>query len=394
MNKIKRFSGLFLLVSVVAFLSVVFADFATNAFALEVYKEGDKFVEVNGLIQVQYHYTDPDGSPASDKIFLRRLNPGIEASLFKDWKGELELNIGEANGDNEVEVEEAVVEYSGFNNVELAFGNDYFVFSRELRTPYTKQQLVERTFVGNHHYGTPEEVLGFFVNGSVSGERITYRASVAAADIEPDSSQVAFESPVNPDDAFNQGWIVGGRVDFHPFGFLPFAQGDFNRRMKTSVGVAVFRWFNDNDNNPNTTSGSDISSGATPDVDTINGVEVDAALRFRGISIDTEYNFFDVQLQDSSVTGGLFRNGSTDLENFSIEGGYMVIPKRLEVVGGFQWQDADNYNDAWTRYSVGVNYFFKEHDIKVQATYRIGQDIDGTSGNDQDEFFAQTQFVF
>ncbi len=384
----------FLAALLFVFSILILTSFPKGASGFTIYEEGDRFIEVNGLIQIQYHYTDPDGSNSTDEFFLRRLSPGIEAGIAKDWKGEIEFNIGEASGNNEVEVEEAVIEYSGFKDIEIALGNDYFVFSRELLTSYKEQELIERTFVGDHHYGTPEEVVGLFVKGELPEQKITFRASVAAADIEPDNDKLVFESPANKEDGFNQGWLFGARIDYHPFGILDFSQGDFDREMKATVSLAAFRWANDDDNNTNTTSGSDTSGGATPDVDTINGFEISGAFRYMGASVDVEYNLFNADLIDSSVTSGLFKNGSTDLENFAIEGGYMIIPSKLEIVAGYQWQDADNYATSWTRTSVGLNYFFKKHDLKAQMTYRIGSDLDGVNGNDQDEFFAQVQYVF
>jgi len=70
------------------------------------------------------------------------------------------------------------------------------------------------------------------------------------------------------------------------------------------------------------------------------------------------------------------------------------VPGKLELVLGYESQDADGYADAWTRKSVGLNYFFKKHDIKVQASYRMNEDKDGASGNDLDELFIQAQYVF
>ena len=42
--------------------------------------------------------------------------------------------------------------------------------------------------------------------------------------------------------------MVGGRIDFHPFGKLKMKQGDFKRELKASIGVGAFTWQNDGDN--------------------------------------------------------------------------------------------------------------------------------------------------
>lgn len=70
------------------------------------------------------------------------------------------------------------------------------------------------------------------------------------------------------------------------------------------------------------------------------------------------------------------------------------MPAKLELVAGYESLDADNYADVWTRTSFGANYFFEKQDIKLQATYRIGENLDGVKGKDKNELFIQTQYVF
>jgi len=73
-----------------------------------------------------------------------------------------------------------------------------------------------------------------------------------------------------------------------------------------------------------------------------------------------------------------------------------MLPNNMfEIVAGYQVQDADNYEEEWTRTSFGANYFVtRNHDIKLQATYRIGENLDGIEDNDADEIFVQAQYVF
>ncbi|MFN2366129.1 MAG: hypothetical protein ABR523_06670 [Desulfurivibrionaceae bacterium] len=42
----------------------------------------------------------------------------------------------------------------------------------------------------------------------------------------------------------------------------------------------------------------------------------------------------------------------------------------------------------------GVNWFVNKHDIEVQLTYRMGENLKGVIDNDEDELFVQTQYVF
>jgi hypothetical protein len=352
------------------------------------YKDGDKYLKVGGRIQLQYYQSKPDGGETTDDLFFRRLRPFIEGSLHKDWKGKIQFDLGKADGENEVAIKDAYFQYKGWEGMKLSIGNANFPFSREFLTSSKKQQLVERTFVGDHNYGTPDRNTGLHLTGNSGSKKITYGASATVASIDPDNKKLDFDTPVNRNDDFNDGFMVGGRVDWHPFGYLKFSQGDFKRETKATIGVAAFTWSNDEDNNTNT-------PGCTSkcDVDSVTGIEISGAFRAAGFSIDAQYNSFDAETTEAGINDGIYTNGDTTLTNASIEGGYM-FGQTIELVAGYQTQDADGYATAWNRTSVGANWFLKKHDIKFQLSYRMGENLDGVENNDEDEMFLQGQYVF
>ncbi len=388
-----RFVKVFFAVLAIAIIANIYIPQAADAAGITVYKKDDKFVKLGGRIQLQYHYKDPDSGDSSDKVFFRRFRPYIEGSLYKDWMGKFQWDMGKAKGDNEIAIKDAYMQYKGFHNLKVSIGNKNFPFSREFLTSSKKQQLVERTFVGDHNYGTPDRNVGVHITGHNNDKKLTYGFSVASASIDPGAGKLDFDTPVNRDKDFNEGWIVGGRLDYHPFGNLKFSQGDFKRKTKATIGIAAFTWNNDSDNNTRTTDGiaDDISK---PDVDKVTGFELSGAFRSSGLSVDAEYNLFKADTVDANVTDGIYKNGSTDLKNYSIEGGYMIVPDKLEIVAAYQAQDADNYADVWTRTSVGTNWFIQKHDIKMQLTYRMGKNLKGVSNDDENELFLQAQYVF
>jgi hypothetical protein len=346
------------------------------------FSDGDKFLEVGARIQLQYKVDDPAAGARTDDIFFRRLRVRVAGSMHKDWKGQVEWDMGKASGDNEVSVKETWMQYSGWTNMTLKIGNSSFPFSREFMTPYTRQQLVERTFVGDLNYGTPDKNVGLHLRGQNGDKKITYRASASIGSVQSDSAKLRFNTPVNDLTDYADGYMIGGRVDYHPLGFVKFMQGDFSGKTRFTIGAAAYAWNNDGDLVVN-----------AEDVDSITALEISGAFRSHGFSIDAQYNNFDSELVDVTQTDGLYRNGKTTLNNAAIEGGYM-FDNKIELVAGYQSQDADNYASSWNRTSVGANWFIKGNDIKVQLTYRMGENLDGVSGKDKDEIFLQTQFDF
>jgi hypothetical protein len=351
------------------------------------YKDGDDYLKVGGRIQLQYHQVQPDGGDTTDEIFFRRLRPYIEGSTHKDWKAKIQWDMGKAEGENEIAVKDAYFQYKGMSNAKLTIGNANFPFSREFLTSSKYQQLVERTFVGDHNYGTPDRNVGIHMTGNTESKKVTWGASGTIASIDPDNKKLDFDTPVNRNDDFNDGFMIGGRVDFHPFGKLKFSQGDFSGKTKATIGVAAFSWGNDGDNN------TYAPGDSKADVDSATGVEVSGAFRSSGFSVDAQYNTFDADTVLAGITDGIYKNGTTTLTNAAIEGGYM-INNTIEIVAGYQTQDADGYATAWNRTSVGANWFINKHDTKVQLTYRMGENLNGVENADEDEVFLQTQFVF
>ena len=78
----------------------------------------------------------------------------------------------------------------------------------------------------------------------------------------------------------------------------------------------------------------------------------------------------------------------------SIVGGYLFPKNFFEVVLAWQSQDADNYEDEFTRTSLGFNWYLNKHNLKFQVSYMTTENFIGVRGQDQDVIFASTQFKF
>ncbi|MCH9650464.1 MAG: OprO/OprP family phosphate-selective porin [Deltaproteobacteria bacterium] len=359
---------------------------------IKVYEKEGKYVEIGGRLQLQYHRVDPDGGDSTDEIFFRRLRPYIAGSASKNWVGKFQFDIGKASGSNEVAVKDAYLQYRGFEGVKLTLGNQKPPFSREFLTSSKRQQLIERSFTGDHNFGSPDRMIGLRVDGANESRKLTWAASFGSAAFDPDAKKMDFDSPANNDSDFNEGWLAAGRIDFHPLGKMKFDQGSFDSDTKFTLSLGAFSWSNDDDNNTFTSGGVSRSSSKA-DLDRATGFELSGGFRSGGLSLDGEYQLIEGDTVDGSFTGGLYRSGTTELDIFALEGGY-IFNNRFEVVAGFDGLDADNYPDAWTRTSFGVNYFWNKHKVKGQLSYRIGENLGGVEGADANEAFLQFQFVF
>ncbi len=357
------------------------------------YKDGEKYIKIGGRIQLQYHQASPkDGATTSD-LFFRRLRPYIEGSLHKNWKAKIQWDMGKAEGENELALKDAYFAYKGMKNMSVIIGNYSFPFSREFLTSSKYQQFVERTFSGDHNYGTPDRQMGIHLKGKAAGKKISWGASLVRGAIDPDNKKLDLDTVANKNADFNEGFMAGARIDWHPLGYMKMSQGDFKRKNKLTIGVAAYGWSNNNENNTYTDSAGNATSASKADIKDVTAYEVSAAYRGMGLSLDAEYNTFTSNTVVNGYNGGIYTNGSTKLTNAEIKGGYMFA-KAVEIVAGYQTQNADGYETRWNRTSVGVNWFLHKHDIKFQLTYRMGKNLKGVRDSDENETFLQGQYVF
>jgi len=372
-------------ITTLASLLIVGGTLTTQAGGVKYKNDEGHWIKVGGRMQLQYHAVDPKEGETTDELLFRRFRPYIAGSIHEDWEGKFQWDFGKS----EVGLKDAYWSYIGMDDVTISFGNVCFPFSREFLTSSKKSQTVERTFVGDHNYGTPDRQAGIHAVGKHLDKTITWGASFVGGAIDTDNKKLDFDSSfsLQKDDDWNEGPMVGGRVDYHPFGYQKFEQGDFKGDRKLTVGTAAFIWSNDND-----TLEPGRSEGTKSDVDSVTALELSGAFRQSGFSVDAEFNWFDSELKEKEISNGLYKDGKTTLTQWALEGGYMVRDK-VELVAAYQSQDADNYAKSWNRVELGANWYVKKHDIKYQLTYRIGENKDGKEGHDVNEFFLQGQFV-
>ena len=231
-----------------------------------VYEEGDRKIEVGGLIQLEYALVDPDcdgtapciiGNSGSteddttDRLFFRRLRPYLAGTISMGWDAKIEFDFGESIDSDEIALKDAYFSYSGFESgdLRLTIGNAKHGFARGFLTSSSRLQIIERNVAGDHNFGTPDRILGVRLDGAFADKKVGYRIGVGSEYHDPNASTMDFDTPVNDQDDWNQGLIVSGRVDFHPLGEIKYDQADFHSesfKLKVSVGANAWRKQEDN----------------------------------------------------------------------------------------------------------------------------------------------------
>lgn len=363
---------------------------------IPIYRNGSGVkLELGIKVQLQYYHLGGDDW-SEEKLYFRRLRPALEATFSPSWEAEAEFDFGDTIEGEKVEFKDMFVSYVGLESKGflITMGNEKAVFSRQLQSSSKSLTLVERGFVGIDDFGSLDRVLGARVDGRDSTERLHLAASLGLASHKPDSSQMEFDSPLNAGDDANRGWSLSGRVELQPLGEVDYDQGDFGSEpLRFAVAAAAYRWSNDGSRNTYTENGRSTREDVA-DLDRCHGVELSSAVRGRGLSADAEIQWVGGETTDRDFEGGLYSQGEADLSKLSAQSGYMVVPERLQIVGGYDRLDAATYASAWNRLSLGATYYWKRQRLKLQFNYILHWSFSGVSGDDPRAVVTQLQIVF
>lgn len=357
-----------------------------------------KWLNVDGRIQARYTWHENDDPKDSVSEFsLPRIRFGAAGAAFENVEYKLEIDfipdskqketltadtttgaVSSAKGDIEsatkVGLKDAKVVFTHQPYANLTIGHFKVPFSRQELTSSGNQQFVNRAEINKEVQGRD---VGFMV-GDYSGKKM-FEYAVGA-----------FNGTKTANKNDNTGFLLAGRVAVNPFGEFKYSESNLEgESMRLSVGANV-------QTNELTTSGSNKKlefSDDSDDVDTdTTKVGVDLAAKF----LDNASIFAEYIQAKSKPEGG----EEITAKGYYVQGGYFVLPPHFEITARYEQYDpndsVDNTSDiTWT--TVGLNYFFKKHDWKIQANYVIkDEEEDPASGEkkDDDTFLLQLQVKF
>lgn len=385
---------------------------------INVMEKNDSYLDMGMLLDIQARDVQ-NASPnmgIKDGVFFRRLRPFLYGAINKDWQGIIQLDFG--NGfegqDAKSSIKWAYMEYLGIESnqqTSLKIGSFKPPFSREFLTLGPRLQQIERTSVGMNWHGTPDYLIGVGLDRMTPDRKMMYAVAAGSMSINPRSDRIFMQMPLNnTSSANNEGWMVAGRIDYYPWGEMPFNskplasenaynRGDFNhtQEWRLMLSGAAYSWWNNNNNNVSINTGNPNGNSGlitNQDVRSTYGFEASAGLRGFGFSGDIEYQYVHGNLLNQIFTGGLYENGTTGLNKFTVNGGYMVYKEQWEPTVTFSVLDASNYASVWTQTTFGINWFIRHYDIRVTANYSVNNNVSGVTGQWENVARIQSQFAW
>jgi hypothetical protein len=346
-------------------LLVVFT-FSAYTFSLggeEVSTKTSKFT-IGGRLQTQYQYVE--SSPSVNRLLLRKARLSFQSQLT-DW---VYIKVQIEAGKQHFTLKDAYLGFSpkGFS---IFIGQKHVPFSREALNSSKYLQMVERSRTSEF---APFRQMGVGVHGFALDNKLEYCAGVYNGAVNSNSVSDLGNNRLGKVKLYhidtgasedNNEFLYAGRVDFYPFGYMKMKQSyleDLEHPL-LSLGINFFS----SDDSPS--GGHSLGEAELKKTSAYGG---DAAFKFKGFAGTLEYIHRNLSWWDSL---DLINDAAQD--SFTIQGGFMIIPKKFELTARYEFMKFDKDDillgpdgqnvDKWLTF--GFNYFFEGHHTKILLNY-------------------------
>lgn len=330
--------------------------------------DGNFLLQIGGLIQTRYTWNHRETAPAGNDqldddesgFVLPRVRLEV-SGYIGDPRFTYFVRFGPDREDNEVLGEKAVIGYQATENLGIFVGEDKAPLLREELTSAGQQLAVDRSLV--NEVFTAGYIQGLWVQWAAT-DSLTIAASIndgfrsGEADNESNSASI-IAPPGDPDlNAIHK-----------PF-FLDRTDVAFTVRADLKV---TGEWAQYNDFSA--WSGEDTAvfvggavhyqvgeTGSSADNDNFVVWTIDGSIECNGANIFASFSGLHTDL-------GVASPNNLDMYGLVVQGGYMIIPDKLEPFARFEWIDLDGRagaasdNDIFI-VTIGANYYMIRHRAK------------------------------
>ena len=365
------------------------------------YKEGfyfktldNKFsAKINNRLQYKYQYTDrdigTDGIPDEDEstFDFRRIRTKISGNAYDE---NIKYRLEWDSSWDDVTLLDAYVDFTHIPWANIWAGQGK-VFSRQVLTSSASLQMIDRAdTISEFRFQGDERKRGVAVH------------SDKILDGKFDYSIGVYNPQIRWADNDINTMLYLARASYYPFGpYESYKESDleYTETFKAHIGGGIgFEQIGQNESDS--------------DEDEVDQTQLLAefGFKYKGLSLAGEYHYRKRKVLDPLETADLgtavSAKESLHDQGFFVQGGYFIIPKKLEIAGRYELIDFDNQNpesgtlglvDNKRFYAAGLNYFLHGRDHKIQINYiHSEEELSGPFFGDNNEnvFLTQYQIQF
>ena len=335
-------------------------------------------VQLGGMLQAQAETGDRGDSrytTSNSRIFLRRARLNVGGRFVQDFTFRTELEVAGSVNDTSgfrAQLTDAYINWGRFDFANVRVGQFKTPFGFEQLYLDSRLYIIERSLVNDRL--TLSRQIGIQVGGAFFDERLNYAVGL----FNGNGTNLNFND--------NDRFLHVGRVSVVPF------IGRFGSSVsRWSVGANGFRT-----RDSGVTLPAEFLVNSTPASAARNNI---FAGRRSGLGIDSQFELGRLELWLESLRGTFEPDDRLPARHFTSRGAYQqasyfVIADKLQLVARHEtFRPLASLSAAQTRTNIfGVNYYIKQHDLKLQLDYTRGRvpDLPG----EQNKILARLQTVF
>ena len=367
-------------------------------------------IRVQGDAAVYFGY-DPNLTTIGNGMSFRRTRFAVKAQLDKNWYGEFDTDWTSGMP----EIKDAILEYTGFDNLEIKMGNFKENFSIQRNSTSRYLLFMERAMCT---YLAPSRHMG--VNFKYSVPALWVSAGVFGPELKGSEEQTAMEDG-NKDYGLNEGLSYTGKVVWRPLhkmtnGSLHIGAAVSYREPKltSTDGYNAIRY--------STRNSTSINRKKFLDTDAIKGLDheflwtVEFAGHYEGLRYEAAYISRQAHINLEKNPNGANLRPAT---GWYVQAGYMLFggkqkydaggAKYTRCTRGKDWGDLEiaarvdqidlNLNKYYLggsamQYALGLNYYPSEN-VKFMLNYQFADNdlyANGKGSQDGKDKASKSQF--
>jgi len=335
-------------------------------------------MKINGRIQFRYSYEDRDtnnkAQDEDDSSFrLRRARVKFSGKAYKHFKYKIELALastGTVDGSKAIELYDFWASWNKNPAASIQFGQWKVPWNRQRVVSSQNLQMIDRA--SSQDEFTMDRQIGVMLHGKLLNKKFEYYTGVFNGNARNQSTNG------------NNEMLYIARASWNPFGAYGKGIGEvesdinFSEKPIAHLSAAIsYDSAGDREKFSSTTIDLDspVGTGVTLKEVDKTSVVAEYGLKYRGFSTSAEayWRRFDDIGSDNSGSVG---SGTIIDRGFFVQGGYFILPKKVELAGRYSLVDFDDERDedAVRETTLGVNWFINgTHDNKLQLNW-IRQD--------------------
>jgi len=330
---------------------------------------------INGRIQFRYSYEDRDNVHDTDEqqddssFRIRRSRVKFSGKAYKYWKYKIELALsstGTVDGSKAIELYDFYASWNKNRVLSVQFGQWKIPWNRQRVVSSQNLQLIDRANAQDEF--TMDRQIGFMLHGKLFNKKFEYYTGVFNGNARNQSSNG------------NNEMLYTARVSWNPFGAYGKGIGEvesdvnFSEKPIAHLSAAIaYDGAADRETFSSTTIDLDPPVGTGITLKEVNKTSVVAeyGIKYRGFSSNAEAywrRFDDIRANNIDSIG----SGTIIDRGWFVQGGYFIVPKKIEVAGRYSLVDFDDERDedAIRETTLGVSWFVNgTHDNKLQFNW-------------------------